>query len=178
MRNTFNKLFVVVFLLAGLLNVATAVADEAGKIAVIDVQRAVLQTEKAKVKLEELKQQADFKANLESIGELEKEYKAMVESYQKERAVMSAEKREEEERRIIDKQQDMKYVAGKIQQSQKEWGDKVLRELGTDMQTVIEGLIKEQKIGLLLRADSGVIVHAGASFDISDQVTERLNAIK
>jgi len=167
----------VAALLFGLFSLGT-MAEEALKIAVVDIQRAVLQTEKAKAQLESLKEQKDFKENLESIEALEKEYKSAVEKYQKDRAIMSAEKREEEERRILDKQQDIKYIANKLQQAQKAWGDKVMQELGPDMQKVLQALIKEQNIGLLLRADAPAVISAGGAFDISATVTERLNAIK
>ena len=146
-----------------------------GKIAVVDLQRAVLQTERAQQQLEALKQQDEFKENFSSFEQLQKEYKEMAEKYSKDRAVMSAEKREEEERRIIDKQQDLQYISGKLQQMQKEWGERVMKEVGPDVQQVLENLVKEQKIELLMRA--GPVIHVGPGYDISDQVTERLNAI-
>lgn len=154
-------------------------AEEKGsKIAVIDINRAVLQTEKAQVELEKLKKQPEFKSNLESIEKLEKEYKKMAEKYQKDRAVMSAEKQSEEERRILEKEQDLKYVASKLQQAQKEWAEGVLKQFAANAQQILENIIKEQNIGLLLRRDAPAVIHADASYDISDQVTERLNAVK
>lgn len=156
---------------------AQAVLAE-GLIAVVDLQRAVLQTERAQKDLEQLKEQDDFKENLKNYEQLGKEYRLIAEKYAKDRAVMSAEKREEEERRLIDKEQDLKYLGGKLQQAQKEWGEKIMKEVGPDVQLVLENLVKEQKIELLLRAAPAVVLHVGASYDITDQVTERLNAAK
>lgn len=172
----FKKSLLALFLCATF--VPAVWAEDAVKIAVVDIQRAVFQTERAKSQLEALKQQEDFKENLKNIEELEKEYQGIVENYQKERAIMSAEKREEEERRILEKQQDIKYIASKLQQVQKEFGDKVMQEIGPDIQKVLQALVKEQNIGLLMRADTPAIISAGGAFDISDTVTERLNAIK
>ncbi len=155
-----------------------ASAEDKGRIAVVDIQRAILLTEKARAKLEDLKKQADFKANLESIESLQKEYETMVEKYTKDRAVMSAEKREEEERRILDKQQDMKYVASKLQQAEKEYVQSVVQEFGGSTEEVLKNIVKEQNIGLLLRSDGRAVLHADESYDITEQVVERLNAIR
>lgn len=150
----------------------------AGKIAVVDVRIAVLQTEKAQAGLAELKKQDDFKNNLENIEKVETELKSMVETYQKDRAVMSAQKREEEEKRIVEKQKDRNYIAGKLQQAQKEWAERSMEEQAQNLTRVLQNLVEEQGIGMLIRADTGVVLHADNSYDISAQVTERMNQIK
>ena len=152
--------------------------SEAEKIAVVDVQLAVLQTEKAQAQLAELKEQDDFKNNLKAVSDIEAELKAMVEAYQKDRAVMSAQKRAEEEKRIVEKQKDGNYIATKLQQSRKEWAEMAMEEQAKNLTRVLQNLVEEQGIGLLLRADGGVVLHAGPRYDISLQVTERLNQIK
>lgn len=152
--------------------------SEAEKIAVVDVQLAVLQTEKAQAQLAELKEQDDFKNNLKAVSDIEAELKVMVEAYQKDRAVMSAQKRAEEEKRIVEKQKDGNYIATKLQQSRKEWAEMAMEEQAKNLTRVLQNLVEEQGIGLLLRADGGMVLHAGPRYDISLQVTERLNQIK
>lgn len=150
----------------------------AEKIAVVDVQLAVLQTEQAQAQLAELKEQDDFKNNLKAVSDIEAELKIMVEAYQKDRAVMSAQKRADEEKRIIEKQKDGNYIATKLQQSRKEWAELAMESQAKNLTRVLQNLVEEQSIGLLLRADGGVVLHAGPRYDISLQVTERLNQIK
>lgn len=157
---------------------AAAQEAVAGKIAVVDVRVAVLQTEKAQAGLAELKKQDDFKNNMKNIETVESELKKMVETYQKDRAVMSAQKREEEEKRIIEKQKDRNYIAGKLQQAQKEWAERAMDEQAQSLTRVLQNLVEEQGIGMLIRADTGVVLHADNSYDISAQVTERMNQIK
>ncbi|MGB5326296.1 MAG: OmpH family outer membrane protein [Pseudomonadales bacterium] len=155
-----------------------ALAIDNGTIAVVDVQRAVLQTETAKQKLEELKKKPEFKENFKELEELEKSYKKLLEKYEKDRAVMSDEKREDAKRVILEKQQDIKYVASKLQQVRDEFLEGILQSRAADTQKVLEGLVREQKVGLLLNARAPAVMHADSGYDISDQVTERLNAIK
>lgn len=159
---------------------ASSTAEEAAasKIAVVDVRIAVLQTELAQSQFADLKKQDDFKSNMASIESLEAELKAMVETYQKDRAVMSAQKREDEEKRIVEKQKDRNYIASKLQQAQKEWAERSMEEQAQNLTRVLQNLVEEQGIGMLIRADTGVVLHADSSYDISAQVTERLNQIK
>ncbi|MBT8139759.1 MAG: OmpH family outer membrane protein [Gammaproteobacteria bacterium] len=168
----------VALLLALVLQPLQAYAQNAPKIAVVDVQRAVLQTESVKKKLEQFKKKPEFKENFKELESLEKEYKKLLDRYEKDRAVMSDEKREGEKRKILEKQQDMKYVASKLQQVRDEFLERILQERAADTQKVLEGLVREQAIGLLLNARAPAVMHADASYDLSDQVTERLNAIK
>ena len=169
--------------MAALLSLSVSVMSEdapaaSSKIAVVDVRIAVLQTELAQSQFAELKKQDDFKNNMESIESLEVELKAMVETYQKDRAVMSAQKREEEEKRIVEKQKDRNYIASKLQQAQKDWAEQSMESQAQNLTRVLQNLVDEQGIGMLIRADTGVVLHADSSFDISAQVTERLNQIK
>lgn len=169
---------VCALLVAVALTPINALASDESRIAVVNVQRAILMTEKAKQKLDELQKQPDFKNNLESIDSMKIEYEAMVEKYKKDRAVMSEEKREEEERRIVDKQQDMKYIASKLQQIEKDYIASVTQEFGDSLQAVLQKIVEEEKIGLLLRRDAPAIMHADSSYDITELVVERLNAIR
>jgi len=155
-----------------------AVASEESRIAVVNVQRAILMTEKAKQKLDELQKQPDFKSNLESIESMKVELESMVEKYKKDRAVMSEEKREEEERRILDKQQDMKYIASKLQQLEKDYVASVTQEFGDGLQAALQKIVEKENIGLLLRRDAPAVMHADSSYDITELVVERLNAIR
>ena len=183
MKNIFfgkNRFAQVVACIALLLMSSSLTAEEAvtSKIAVVDVRIAVLQTELAQSQFADLKKQDDFKSNMESIESLEAELKAMVETYQKDRAVMSAQKREEEEKRIVEKQKDRNYIASKLQQAQKEWAERAMENQAQNLTRVLQNLVEEQGIGMLIRADTGVVLHADSSYDISAQVTERLNQIK
>ena len=178
MSRIFNSTVVTYTFLLCSIVFAQPDSGEADKIAVVDVQLAVLQTEVAQAQLSELKEQDDFKKNLQEVSDIEAELKAMVESYQKDRAVMSAQKRAEEEKRILQRQKDGNYIATKLQQSRKEWAEMAMEAQAKNLTLVLQNLVEEQGIGLLLRADGGVVLHAGPRYDISLQVTERLNQIK
>ena len=152
-------------------------ADDNGRIAVISLRSAILKTERAMAALKELEKQDAFKQNFEQYKALGDEYRALVEAYQKDRAVMSAEKREAEQRKILDKERDAEYIAQKLQQARQEWEERELDAQASSVRTVVKNLVEERNIGVLINADTGVLVYADDSYDISDEVTERLNRI-
>ena len=174
-----NQIFcIILFFISVFIPQVSGETKDSG-IAVVNLQLAVLQTEVAQKRLKELEEEPDFKKNIEEAEALEIELKELIETYQKERAVMSAQKRAEEEKRFREKQQDLNYIANKIQQTQKEIVDKIIESQSQNLNTVLNNLVEEQGIGLLLRAGpGGSVLHADKSYDISLQVTERLNQIK
>nr|MBP6724599.1 OmpH family outer membrane protein [Halioglobus sp.] len=60
-----------------------------GKIAVVDLQEAILQTDVAQKRLEELRNQDSFKADKAEFERLKKEMDEMVKAFQKDGPVMS-----------------------------------------------------------------------------------------
>ena len=57
---------------------------------------------------------------------------------------------------------------------------RILESQQENIMRILGNLVEEQKIGLLLRrdAESSTVMHAGPSYDITLQLTERLNQIK
>ena len=153
-------------------------AEARGKIAVVSLRSAILKTERAQASLQALESRPEFKEDLEEYKELRDEIRGMMDAYQKDRAVMSAEKRSAEEKRIVDKRRDFEFVGQKIQQAQQEWEERAMDEQSEATLTVLKNLVEERDIGLLIRADSGMLLHADDAYDISDEVTERLNRIE
>ncbi len=169
----------IIILFNGIFTTKAFCENNNSDIAVVNLQLAVLQTEIAQSQLKELEEETDFKKNIEEAEALEAELKNLIETYQKERAVMSSQKRAEEEKRFREKQQDLNYIAKKIQQAQKEIVDKIIDSQSQNLNTVLNNLVQEQGIGILLRAGpGGSVLHSDKSYDISLQVTERLNQIK
>ena len=154
---------------------ATQVAAFEGKVAVIDIQRAILKTEYASAKLEESRKQPDVEGNIRRLENLEGELRDLLESYKKNQDVMSDEKKAEEQRRIRDKQTDGQYLTKKLVEAQKEWEQKVVDEVGPKVREVLEEIVAKQEIDMLFRLESGAVLHHDKRYDITDQVTEQLN---
>jgi outer membrane protein len=143
------------------------------KIAVVDLQEAILQTDVAQKRLEEIRSQDDFKADKAEFERLKKEMDEMVKKFQKDAAVMSQEQQTAARQKLASKQADLEHVVGKVQQIEQGAAQALLQELGPKVQEVLREIISTDKIGLLLQR--GAVIHADASFSITAKVTDKLN---
>jgi outer membrane protein len=146
-----------------------------GKIAVVDVQGAILQTDVAQKRLGEVRDQADYKKNKAEYDRLKSEGDALLKTAQKDAAVMSEEQKKATQTKLSGLQEDLEQVVGKLQQAEQGAGQALLQEMGPKMQEVLRDIIKEEKIGLLLTRNA--VVHAEESYSITAKVTEKLNKL-
>ena len=144
-----------------------------GKIAVVDLQEAILNTEVAQKRLAELRAQEDFKADKAEFERLKKEMDEMVKAFQKDGPVMSQDQQAAARKKLQAKQGDLEQVVGKVQQVEQAAAQSLLQDLGPKVQEVLRELITSEGIGLLLQR--GAVIHADESYSITAKVTDKLN---
>jgi outer membrane protein len=140
-----------------------------GKIAVVDLQEAILQTDVAQKRLAEL----SFKADKAEFERLKKQMDEMVKAFQKDGPVMSQDQQAAARKKLADKQAELEQVVGKVQQVEQAAAQSLLQDLGPKVQQVLRELITSEGIGLLLQR--GAVIHAEESYSITAKVTEKLN---
>jgi outer membrane protein len=143
------------------------------KIAVVDLQEAILQTEVAQKRLTEVRNQEDYKTDKAEFDRLKKEFDELVKKFQKDAAVMSQEQQAAARQKLASKQADLEHVTGKLQQAEQVAGQALLQELAPRVQEILRELITSEGIGLLLQR--GAVIHADASYSITAKVTDKLN---
>lgn len=150
-------------------------AFAAGKIVVVDRQKAILETVVAKNKLRELRESADFVANLKERDAAIEKVKELYAKAQKEGPTMSKAEQTDLSLKIREKEADVKHAATKLQSAEQQLAREVLLEVNEKMMAVINDIIKEEGIGMLL--ETGVL-YADADYSITAKVTEKLNAVQ
>lgn len=144
-----------------------------GKIAVVDLQEAILQTDLAQKRLADVRGQDDYKADKAEFDRLKKEFDELVAKFQKDAAVMSQEQQIAARQKLASKQGDLEHVTGKLQKTEQAAGQALLQEMAPKVQEVLRELIKSEGIGLLLQRAS--VIHADAGYSITAKVTDKLN---
>lgn len=144
-----------------------------GKIAVVDLQEAILQSDRAQAALEQVRQQESYAEDKAEFDRLQDELEALVESFQKDAAVMSQEQQVAARQRLASKQADLEHVTGKLQQAEQQAGQAILRQMSGTVQTILRDLIQSEGIGLLLQRQA--VIHADPGYSITAKVTDRLN---
>jgi outer membrane protein len=154
---------------------ATGVAAQ-GKVAVVNLQEAILQTDEAQKRLSQIRGQDDYKSDKSEFDRLKKEFDDLVKKFQKDAAVMSQEQQLESRKKLANKQADLEHVAGKLQQAEQAAGQSLLQEMSPRVQEVLRELISTEGIGLLL--PQGSVIHADPGYSITAKVTDKLNQTK
>jgi len=146
-----------------------------GKIAVVNLQEAILQSDQAQARLNEVRDQEDYKADKEEFDSLQEELDQLVKDFQKDAAVMSQEQQLSARKRLASKQADLEHVTGKLQQAEQAAGQALLQQLSPAVQEVLRDLIATEGIGLLLQRQS--VIHADPGYSITAKVTDKLNQL-
>jgi len=144
-----------------------------GKVAVVDLQAAILQTDLAQKRLAEVRGQADYKADKAEYDRLKKEFDDLLKQFQKDAAVMSQDQQGAARQKLASKQSDLEHVTGKLQQAEQAAGQALLQELGPKVEEVLRQIITAEGIGLLLQR--GAVIHADPGYSITAKVTDELN---
>lgn len=152
---------------------ASAFAAAQGKIAVLDVQGAILNTEAAQKQLKDLRAQPAYTQNRKELDKLKKDYDDIIKQLQKDLAVMSADQKEAQRKKIEEKRADLEHVARKLQASEQELAQRLIQEMAPKLEKIVSDLIKSEGIGLLL--DRKAAMHADPSYNITEKVTTALN---
>jgi len=146
-----------------------------GKIAVVDLQEAILQTDLAEQRLSEVRGEEDYKADKAEFDKLKDEFDELVKKFQKDAAIMSQEQQVAARNRLQSKQADMEHVAGKLQKTRNMALQALIEEMEPHLDTVMQEIIAQDGIGLLLHRQS--IIHADPGYSITAKVTDKLNQI-
>ena len=146
-----------------------------GKIAVVNLEQAILQTDHAQKLLNDIREADDYKADKAEYDRLKEEFDTLVQGLQKDMAVMSQEQQVAARKKLASKQGDLEHVTGKLQKAEQQAGQMLLQEMSPKVQDVLRDLISTEGIGLLLQRES--VIHADAGYSITAKVTDKLNQL-
>ena len=146
-----------------------------GKIAVVNLQEAILQTDEAQKRLAAVRNGEDYESDKAEFDRLKEEFDALVTGFQKDAAVMSQEQQVAARQKLASKQADLEHVTGKLQNAEQAAGQTLLQEMSPKVQEVLRDLIATEGIGLLLQRAS--VIHADAGYSITAKVTDKLNQL-
>jgi Skp family chaperone for outer membrane proteins len=102
--------------LAGLLMaILPSIALAQGRIAVVNLEQAILQTDVAQQRLQEFETNEDFASDKSQFDALRAELDQLVKDFQRDQAAMSEEDQVAARQKMASKQSDLEYVAKKLQ---------------------------------------------------------------
>ena len=153
--------------------VVTPAAFAEVKIAVVDVQNAILQSEEAKRLLGQIKE--EFKTDQEALLRIRTEGTAMVERLTKDADVMSEAAKRKLQQEIESKNNDLVYQGKKLQRRIEERQGELFQGVDVKVQKAIEELVLSEDYDLILPRQAALYV--GELYNITRKVTEKLNEL-
>ena len=145
-------------------------------IATIDPQNALLSTEVAIQKFEEMQNSKEWTEIAEELQAKETEAREIQERTQKEGPTMSDEDKQEAGKRFQSLVQDIEFLRKKLSDIQKQIVQLVQQQQAEKYQVIMTELIRAKAITLLLdRAQGSSLMYADESFDITQEVVDAMN---
>ncbi|MFN3237051.1 MAG: OmpH family outer membrane protein [Pseudomonadales bacterium] len=166
-----RRILATLFLMP-LLALSVPVAAEI-KVAIVDVQGAILQSEEAKRLLQQI--QDEFKDEEEEIVKIQSEAAAMLERLQKDAEVMSDAEKRRLQQQIESKNNDFVFFRQKLQRQVEDRQQELFAGVNGKVQKAIEELVKSEDYDLILPRQAALYVNP--VYNITRKVTEKLNEL-
>ncbi len=142
------------------------------KIAVLDTQRALAESEEAKALIERINR--ELKNEQEEVQELGESIRKLNEKLQKDGEVMSQSEKRKAQKEIEDKQIDYQFLVNKLQKEVNDRRNELLQQMVPKVDAVLKDLIASERYDLILERAN--LRYANTKHDITAKVTEKLNA--
>jgi len=154
---------------SALLAAGTAAAEL--KIAVIDTQRALIESEEAQEILKRI--QSDLQPQQDQVSKLQEELVALRERAQKDAEVMSPQEQRALAKQVEDKQIDLRFQLNKLQKEAEDRQNEMAQEMLPKLDAVLRDLIELEGYDLIM--ERGSLRYANQKHDITRKVTEKMN---
>ena len=141
------------------------------KIAVLDTERALAESEEAKVLLQQI--QSELQKEQDEVRALGEEIVALQEKLQKDGEVMSATEQRKVQKDIEDKQIDYQFLVNKLQKEVNDRRQELLGQMLPKIDKVLKDLIELEGYDMIMQR--GNLYYVNSKHDITRKVTEKLN---
>jgi outer membrane protein len=162
------------FLPVALLAMTATFAQAEMKIAVVDMQRAVLASDEAKVAVEKFR--GEKKSEIDTITTLELELKSIQDKIAKDGEIMSEEERRKLKNSFEEKATTYKFHRQNMQKAEQQELQALAQQMEPKMQTALKSIIDENKYDLVVRPE--MVIYNAPGTDITKLLLERLNTTK
>ena len=154
-----------------LLLLSTGAAAAELKIAVLDTQRALIESEEAQQLLRSA--QSELEGEQQEVNTLGAEIMALQEKMQKDAEVMSPAEARRRQKELEDKQLDYQFRANRLQKEVQDRRQELLQQMAPKIDAVLQDLIELEGYDVIMQRNS--LLYANSKHDITRKVTEKLN---
>lgn len=162
------------FLKVALLAMTATFAQAEVSIAVVDMQRAVLASDEAKIAVEKFRQEKQ--SEIDTITKLETELKGIQDKIAKDGEIMSEDERRKLKNSFEEKATTYKFHRQNMQKAEQQELQNLAQLMEPKMQAALKAIIDEKKYDLVVRPE--MVIYNAPSTDITKLLLEKLNEKK
>lgn len=171
----FNR--ITTFLAALLLSLSFGVtADElkSPRIAVLDWQGALMESQQVQAEFKKAEQQLSGEQS--RARQLAEEAKSLQERLQRDGSIMGEDEKRKISQQVEQKAQEYQFIASRLQKQQQEMQEEIVQRHRPTLEAAVNEIIEEYKVDLLL--DRKAVAFAKPKFDLTQAVADKLNQAK
>jgi len=160
-----------------LLPVSPVVADDEERIAVVSLERAIYTTDVAEKRRRQLRKSEDYVSHKERLDKLQEEGKEHLEKLRRDETMMSEEQKKELERKVSSISADIEHEIKQLQSLEDALNKELGEEFSPFVKEALDGLIKSEKVGILLQKmpQAPIVLYATGDYDLTPKLTDALN---
>lgn len=151
-------------------------ADElkSPRIAVLDFQRALMESTQVQAEFKKAEQQLSSEQG--KARQLAEEARSLQERLQRDGSIMSEDERRKISQQVEQKAQEYQFIASRLQKQQQDIQQEIVERHRPTLEKAVNQVIEEYKIDLLI--DRQAVAFARPQFDLTQAVAEKLNKAK
>ena len=147
-------------------------AAEGGKVAVVDMERALFMSDAAKESIKKFEQ--DNKNEIEKLKGIQQQLLSLKEKMEKDGDVMSDDERRKLANDYEESSTELKFYGRKLQQLEQKWKQDFFQTQLPDLEKLLKAIIDEGGYDVVLQA--GAVVYSSPKADLTKLLLERLNS--
>jgi len=171
-----KKLSIFTALMLCLVFQNNGMAAEAAKVAVVDIQRCMKESNEGKRVSESLKK--DIEAMQQRYNKAQKELSDLNKEIEKQSLMLSVDAKESKQNELEKKNRELTYLAQDLEEEQTAVQQSATQKIVKELYAVVESVAKQQAFDLVLEKSSSGIIFTASAIDITDQVLNEYNKVK
>lgn len=145
----------------------------AGKVAVLNIEQAVLSTEAAKKAEKALQGKSEYAALVAKVEGLKADFEALDKEAKTQSETWTAEKKQETQKKGKKLSEDYQAAMQKVQAEQQAVVGKLMQEMQPKLKAVIDEIVAAEGIDIIVKSQAAF--YATPAVDITSKVADRLN---
>ena len=155
---------------------SNGLAADATKVAIVDLQRCMRESNEGKRLTESLKTKAD--AMQQRYNKAYKDVNDLSKEIEKQSLMLSLEAKASKQSELDKKKRDLTYLEQDLEEEQTAAQQSATQSLLKDIYTVCESIAKQQGFDLVIEKSTSGIIYTSSALDVTDQIIKEYNKVK